>query len=580
MSIFHHQPGGGRSGLSADGLSPERARQAPIAGLCVRGIVLVALASMLSGLWPSLRAQQYDDRVDVRVIQVPVTVWKGANAVGGLTRDDFEVYVNGTPQPIEYFDVLTFDAPRRREVKPTARRETAPVETATSLNERRLTVLLFDVRNFTTLALPRTRRAVEKLIGRAGPGEYFAVAVYDGSMSWLAHFTDDRLALERAIKTLQPSRSGDPLGLVMTVEERTANAVVPAIRASTTNVEGGFTEELITGLGIFDDFISVRESDLEIPPIDGAIQRDEKMIQEKTADSWLWALGGVADELAPLEGVKQVAVFTEGIGIDQVGYETVRGQIDRLHRRYRRAGVILDFIDVGGLRAPGLDTTERSFSLLTNTPTRSHTPDLLFPIAFGTGGRVIQGASVETAVGVLSRTKSVTYVLGLLPAENEKPDNDIVVKLKNAPAFTNLSYRRGYSARTTNRRDVSRMVIADALLNDIRLNDVTVRIYTDGKGTVDVGIPGDELLAHTVFGRVTVDVYLYLFDDSGEIVGWKRRKMTFGESAQSRLRRTELVRRERFSLPPGHYTAKTLVHIAEHDLLGFQRQGFEVVENP
>src|SRR5260221_1120587 len=29
-------------------------------------------------------------------------------AVGGLTRGDFELYVNGKPQPVDYFDVLDF----------------------------------------------------------------------------------------------------------------------------------------------------------------------------------------------------------------------------------------------------------------------------------------------------------------------------------------------------------------------------------------------------------------------------------------------------------------------------------------
>src|SRR2546423_420904 len=60
----------------------------------------------------SLAAQgQYRERVEVEIVDVPVYVTNNGAGVTGLTKDDFELFVNGKPQHIDYFDPIDFSAP-------------------------------------------------------------------------------------------------------------------------------------------------------------------------------------------------------------------------------------------------------------------------------------------------------------------------------------------------------------------------------------------------------------------------------------------------------------------------------------
>lgn len=51
-----------------------------------------------------LFAQRFDEAVTVNVVDVPVYVERFGVPIEGLTRDDFTLFVDGKPQPIDYFD--------------------------------------------------------------------------------------------------------------------------------------------------------------------------------------------------------------------------------------------------------------------------------------------------------------------------------------------------------------------------------------------------------------------------------------------------------------------------------------------
>src|SRR5262249_52185773 len=69
--------------------------------------------------------------------------------------------------------------------------------------------------------LYRAQKAALKLLDNAAANHTFAVAsVGYGPLKMVVPFTQDRLALRRAIRSLQVSLSGDPLHLGMTTTER------------------------------------------------------------------------------------------------------------------------------------------------------------------------------------------------------------------------------------------------------------------------------------------------------------------------------------------------------------------------
>src|SRR5882757_5962886 len=83
---------------------------------------------------------QTREEITVQVIDVPVYVFSHGKPIRNLTKDDFELFVNGKPQAIDYFDPIAFEP---AEAAPAGAKPAAPV--IADLRERRLFLLLFDL---------------------------------------------------------------------------------------------------------------------------------------------------------------------------------------------------------------------------------------------------------------------------------------------------------------------------------------------------------------------------------------------------------------------------------------------------
>src|SRR5947209_9450173 len=100
----------------------------------------------------------------VEVVQVPVYVSTSAGAVTGLTRDNFELFVNGKRQPFQYFDVVDF-ASSAATARPDPR-------------QRRLYCLVFDLFYASPNEIHRAQVAAAQIVERAARDDVFAVATY------------------------------------------------------------------------------------------------------------------------------------------------------------------------------------------------------------------------------------------------------------------------------------------------------------------------------------------------------------------------------------------------------------------
>src|SRR5256885_3522298 len=108
---------------------------------------------------------QVRESMTVEVVEVPVYVTDSAGKpIRGLTRDAFELSVNGKPQPIESFDVVDVAA------APAAERPA---------RERRLYLLLFDLAYATLDDVHHAQMSAAQLIeGDTYDDDLFAVAKY------------------------------------------------------------------------------------------------------------------------------------------------------------------------------------------------------------------------------------------------------------------------------------------------------------------------------------------------------------------------------------------------------------------
>ena len=155
----------------------------------------------------------------VSLVRVPVVVRdRSGKAVGGLTKDDFQIYDKGKLQHLSLFSAEGSATPKR---KPAAAPEDAipleptepskpgePVKAATVMPTR-FTAYVFDDLNLDVGDLMQARQAATKHMQQAlRPTDRAAIYTLSGHVS--IEFTDDRALLQAALVKIMPTpRSHD-----------------------------------------------------------------------------------------------------------------------------------------------------------------------------------------------------------------------------------------------------------------------------------------------------------------------------------------------------------------------------------
>lgn len=520
-------------------------RQPGFAGVPLR---VLSLAILLSAL-PAF-GQPYEDTITVNVVDVPVYVERFGGPVTGLTRDDFELFVNGRPHPIEYFDVI--------EEGSVELDSSAGSPSPVDLKRRRLIVLLFDVDSPPWL-LRHARDGAAAYVESGSPGDTFAVATVSPSgVLFLVPFTKDRKAVLRAIATLRPSAARDPFRVALLDGERTWGG-------------GGGAD---AGRGAIGDLWSGRHPATALPPAMAGRFGGAGIDLDRTLDDYgsrglIENLIALAERLAPLEGRKEVVLMSEGHGDPLAGAPGgggVLAAIMDLHERYRAAGVFLNAVDIRGLRAPGGDAGSLARSGVGGPPD-IRTSSFLSALALDTGG------IAASSISHIRKRQGMVYVIGFRPPPSPSSDNSIRIRVKHQPFLTETRYRKAYTLERETKDEG--LFLADTLLNDIPQNGVTLSLDVDGT-SVAASIPGVELLA---LNRtpVRLDVYMYVFDERNHAVAWNRLRLAVDvDKGREFLSANAYTMRREFVLDPGRYVAKVVARIEGTDRVGFARAGFEV----
>ena len=154
-------------------------------------------------LMASAAVAQVNDRVNVTLVEVPVTVADGSgNPVRGLKAENFVVSDDRGARAVASFDVVDFASPAgTAAIPPPARRSF---------------LLLFDLSNSTPNAMARARRAAEEFVKSAvHPSDLAAVGTIsvERGFRMVTAFTSDRVLLASAVADPANFIVNDPLGL-------------------------------------------------------------------------------------------------------------------------------------------------------------------------------------------------------------------------------------------------------------------------------------------------------------------------------------------------------------------------------
>jgi len=517
-----------------------------------------ALAAVAIALFVAVAARGQNaasERVEVTLVEVPVNVTSAdGEPIRGLTKENFALFDDGEKREITHFEVVDFAA---RALQPREQQMLA------SGPARRNFMLLFDLSNSSPFSLKRARAAALVFIGKQLlPGDRLAVATIGLRQGFQlqAPFSTDRKLANQAVQNLgqtqfQSASASDPLRIA-----------IPGLQSGESNVWGV-------------DSTSPEELSSEA---DHIFERMNVIRQLKEFAT----LGRVLDRVA---GRKEVILLSEGFGAEPLqgrrgvpsniqqqqraaiesgaiwvvpntdviyGNTGAQNALTRMVNALRRSDVILNAIDIKGLRGP--------FDLAGGASN-----DSLHIVAHGTGGRVYKNDNdLQNDFRRMLKAQEVTYILAFERSGDEDRFHKLKVRVVNVPR-ARVRHRVGYYSSKSTVTDYERMLTAgEIMLNSLPVNDLKVaaravsfRTASDrAEVPVIVEVDGKSLL-HDAKGPVlSTEFFIYAFDDKELIRDFTGQKVELDLSkTRDRLTRRGVKFYGTLTLPSGDYTIRTLV---------------------
>lgn len=175
-------------------------------------LILVTLSLVVGVFHASVQAQKkssarppdaQDDvvRVSTQLVQTGVTVTdKKGRFVDNLSRDDFEMLVDGKPQPISLFDVVKTNVARPG---PGPDKTSVPAASDEE-NSGRVVLFFIDDLHMSAESIGRTRKLLDYYIDQQmGEGDQVLIASPSGQIGFLQQLTDSKEALRAAVNRLK-----------------------------------------------------------------------------------------------------------------------------------------------------------------------------------------------------------------------------------------------------------------------------------------------------------------------------------------------------------------------------------------
>jgi VWFA-related protein len=521
------------------------------------------------------------ERASATVIEVPVTVLgKDGKTLGGLTAADFELYDNGKKQKISGFDVIDL---KTSAVAPTAEN---PFPEPPPPIARRHWLLVFDLSYASATALIRARDGARGFITTGmAPSDVAGVATLSVENGWklLENFTADKTQLSQAIDTLGVVKVGvrtaDPLSF----------AFVPPTQGGIENQGGGKPDSKAALLEGLQDMQRMNQQ---------ASDSQERGRVKQQVDS----LGRMAQVLDSVRGRKYVLFFSEGfesrlitgnagnfatpLGQTNATQDTsaeaaINGQIWKVDNDtrmgstatrsflqdsmalFRRADVVLNAVDISGLRAEN-EVTSRT----------GKGTDALFTLANEANGELIRNANQLSGElqKMVDRT-ALVYILAFQPSLS-KPGEFHELKVKvNAPTSKVVCRAGYYEPKPYKNLSAYEKTLASGDLltggggpSQLNLHMITAPFAAGARVAqvpVILEIAGKPLLESGGAAASQLQIYAYANDSSGTLTDYLTQELSLDlNKLKPRLEAGGIKFYGTLFLPPGNYAVRVLAREA------------------
>ena len=526
----------------------------------------------------SASAQQpYGEKVDVTVVEVPVTVAdRSGTAVRGLTKADFEVFDSGKKVAIDYFEVIDLASPEIHQ-------SDAKLPAAAYRNF----LLLFDLANSAPTSIGRAQSAALEFVQKQmADRDVAAVAGYtakDG-IHLLTNFTRDRALLAQAIASLGASADFKVPDALKLTSIPDPTSTQPGVRSERFEEEYQKQEAMNR----------LTEANFEKEQI--------RRIQDQLA-----SFGSVALALDRLHGQKQVILLSEGFpahlltGREKLGFQATRQEnaavqsgelwkvdtekrfgsvsgiqeITAMAQLFQRSDVRLHAIDIRGLRT---DSDASAAAAGITEGLRALTNEGLSLVARPTGGQVFKNSNdLGERFRNLLKSQEVIYLIGIRSAARGFGAFH-ELKVKTRAPNAQVTHRAGYFEATPAANSLERTLgVAEILVKDIPVDDLRLTLAASAvpskngiaRVPVVVEIGGASVLERLDGELGTVDVFVYAFDEKRQARDFMQQRIELDLAKTTEMLRGSGIRFfGALRLPPGDYSIRVLARVDETSRIG------------
>ncbi|MGH9881775.1 MAG: VWA domain-containing protein, partial [Pyrinomonadaceae bacterium] len=399
-------------------------------------------------------------RVNTELVQTDVMVFdKKGRFVEGLQPEQFELSVNGKPQPISFFESVVTGS-KKEVASLRAARATAcagklpePSEVAATTEPGRTILFFIDDHHLTPNNLARTRRSLLEFIDKImGPNDQAAITSASGQIGFLQQLTNNRTVLRTAIERL------NYVPYAVVDNERPAMSEYAALLIAEQNDRGGKNPGGPPDASLFEYFVqqTMKANNVERPIAVQIVERRARRIVQQSDFVNRNVMSTVAElmsSIGRLPGRKLVFFMSEGFVANYHGSD-ISNVLHRAIDAAAAAGAVVYSLDLRGLsnnswvdasNSGGFDPTGVLSSRL--GPELSSLQEPLHALAGPTGGRALVNSNsfingIERALDETSRY----YLLAWRPESEEQRKGNhpkIIITIAQHPDLKVL-LRKGY----------------------------------------------------------------------------------------------------------------------------------------
>jgi VWFA-related protein len=556
------------------------------------------------------QTQDQDEVISVRaeLVQASVTVLdKQGRFVDGLKREQFELRVDGKPQPISFFERVGAGSSREEALRAMAARGesragTEKNQSRGALPDRGRAFFFFvDDLHMQADSILRARKTILKFLdAEMGQNDQVAISSATGQIGFLQQLTDNKFVLRAAVERLKPL----PQNMSDMQEPPMSEYLALAIQEKYDREALAFFMEPLLR---------------EMMPRDSAESmvrgRADQILRQSTArtENSLASLGSLVRNAAALPGRKVVYFLSDGFLL-RPSESRITERMRRLTEEAAQSGVVIYTADARGLATdPSLDAGSGGiFDVRASRATigeLSATQEALRAIAEDTGGRALLNTNaVDAAISQTVRETAAYYVLAWQPggeAQKGAKSRRLEVSINGRPDLTVLT-QRGFLQTTGDqqaaaavtsggkakpekvktpaeelRAAISAVYPTGALPTYLTLNYVD----TPKDGTVLtalMSLPYEELTFNTAEGKndAAVDIEGHIYNDQGKSGSrFKERLKVSPVGSEAQAGETpprSVLFNHQVRLAPGLYQMRVASRDAQSGRVGVAMQWIEI----